>query len=83
MFFQQKFRLLTTLIGLIFLTLLFNVYNLQTSDREASLVSVKKQTLDTFYIPSPRGEIFDANNNKLVSSSLEPHLFLNLRKIND
>ena len=83
MFFQQKFRLLTTLIGLIFLTLLFNVYNLQTSDREASLVSVNKQTLDTFYIPSPRGEIFDANNNKLVSSSLEPHLFLNLRKIND
>ena len=83
MFFQQKFRLLTTLIGIIFLTLLFNVYNLQTSDREASLVSVNKQTLDTFYIPSPRGEIFDANNNKLVSSSLEPHLFLNLRKIND
>ncbi|MDB2368448.1 penicillin-binding transpeptidase domain-containing protein [Candidatus Actinomarina sp.] len=83
MFFQQKFRLLTTLIGIIFLTLLFNVYNLQTSDREVSLVSVNKQTLDTFYIPSPRGEIFDANNNKLVSSSLEPHLFLNLRKIND
>ena len=83
MFFQQKFRLLTTLIGIIFFTLLFNVYNLQTSDREASLVSVNKQTLDTFYIPSPRGEIFDANNNKLVSSSLEPHLFLNLRKIND
>jgi len=83
MFFQQKFRLLTTLIGIIFLTLLFNVYNLQTSDREASLVSVNKQTLDTFYIPSPRGEIFDANNNKLVSSSLESHLFLNLRKIND
>ena len=83
MFFQQKFRLLTTLIGIIFLTLLFNVYNLQTSDREASLVSVNKQTLDTFYIPSPRGEIFDVNNNKLVSSSLEPHLFLNLRKIND
>ena len=82
MFFQQKFRLLTSLIGLIFLTLLFNVYNLQTSDREASLVSVNKQTLDTFYIPSPRGEIFDTNNNKLVSSSLEPHLFLNLRKIN-
>lgn len=83
MFFQQKFRLLTTLMGIIFLTLLFNVYNLQTSDREVSLVSVNKQTLDTFYIPSPRGEIFDANNNKLVSSSLEPHLFLNLRKIND
>jgi len=70
-------------MGIIFLTLLFNVYNLQTSDREVSLVSVNKQTLDTFYIPSPRGEIFDANNNKLVSSSLEPHLFLNLRKIND
>ncbi|MDB4813962.1 penicillin-binding transpeptidase domain-containing protein [Acidimicrobiia bacterium] len=83
MFFQQKFRLLTTLIGIIFLTLLFNVYNLQTSEREVSLASVNKQTLDTFYIPSPRGEIFDVNNNKLVSSSLEPHLFLNLRKIND
>ncbi|MDA9275322.1 penicillin-binding transpeptidase domain-containing protein [Acidimicrobiia bacterium] len=63
--------------------LLFNVYNLQITDRESSLVTVNKQTLDTYYIPTPRGEIYDSNNIKLVSSSLEPHLFLNTRKVND
>tara|TARA_B110000459_G_C16587873_1_gene484624 strand:- start:99 stop:1880 length:1782 start_codon:yes stop_codon:yes gene_type:complete len=65
------------------LGLLFNVYNLQVTDRESSLVTVNKQTLDTYYIPTPRGEIYDSNNIKLVSSSLEPHLFLNTRKVND
>jgi len=65
------------------LGLLFNVYNLQITDRESSLVTVNKQTLDTYYIPTPRGEIYDSNNIKLVSSSLEPHLFLNTRKVND
>ena len=63
--------------------LFFNVYNLQITDRESSLVAVNKQTLDTYYIPTPRGEIYDSNNIKLVSSSLEPHLFLNTRKVND
>ena len=56
---------------------------MQIIDREYSLSLVNKQTFDTFYIQSPRGEIYDSNNNKLVSSSLEPHLFLNLRKVND
>ena len=82
MFFQQKFRLLSLLIGIIFLGLLSNIYTLQITDRDSSLLSVQNQTLDTFYIPSPRGEIYDSNNNKLVSSSLEPHLFLNIRKVN-
>ena len=83
MFFQQKFRILSLFIGLVFLGLFFNVYNLQITDRESSLVTVNKQTLDTYYIPTPRGEIYDSNNIKLVSSSLEPHLFLNTRKVND
>ena len=83
MFFQQKFRLLSIFIGFVFLGLFFNVYNLQITDRESSLVAVNKQTLDTYYIPTPRGEIYDSNNIKLVSSSLEPHLFLNTRKVND
>ncbi|MDA9645731.1 penicillin-binding transpeptidase domain-containing protein [Candidatus Actinomarina] len=83
MFFQQKFRLLSIFIGFVFLGLFLNVYNLQITDRESSLVAVNKQTLDTYYIPTPRGEIYDSNNIKLVSSSLEPHLFLNTRKVND
>ena len=83
MFFQQKFRILSLFIGLVFLGLFFNVYNLQITDRESSLVTVSKQTLDTYFIPTPRGEIYDSNNIKLVSSSLEPHLFLNTRKVND
>ena len=83
MFFQQKFRLLSSFIAVLFLGLIFNIFNLQIMDRESSLLLVNKQTFDTFYIQSPRGEIYDSNNNKLVSSSLEPHLFLNLRKVND
>ena len=83
MFFQQKFRLLSFLISVIFLGLIFNIYNLQIINREDAIESVNIQTLDTFYIASPRGEIYDTNNNKLASSSLEPHLFINLRKIND
>ena len=83
MFFQQKFRLLSSFIIVLFLGLIFNIFNLQIMDRESSLLLVNKQTFDTFYIQSPRGEIYDSNNNKLVSSSLEPHLFLNLRKVND
>ena len=83
MFFQQKFRLLSFLISVIFLGLIFNIYNLQIINREDAIESVNIQTLDTFYIASPRGEIYDTNNNKLASSSLEPHLFVNLRKIND
>ena len=82
MFFQQKFRLLSFLISVIFLGLIFNIYNLQIINREDAIESVNIQTLDTFYIASPRGEIYDKNNNKLASSSLEPHLFINLRKIN-
>ena len=55
-----------------FLGLLSNIYSLQVIDRESSLVTVNMQTLDTYYIPTPRGEIYDTNNVKLVSSSLEP-----------
>ena len=47
MFFQQKFRLLTTLIGLTFLTLLFYVYSLQTS--ETANVYEKEWCIDTFW----------------------------------
>ena len=83
MFYQQKFRILSLFIGFIFFGLLINIYNLQVVNRENAIISVNQQTLDTFYIPAPRGEIYDANNNKLASSSLEPHLFLNLRKVND
>ena len=83
MFFQQKFRLLSFFIAFVFSGLFFNVFNLQITDRESSLAAVNKQTLDTYYIPTPRGEIYDSNNIKLISSSLEPHLFLNTRKVND
>ena len=83
MFYQQKFRILSLFIGFIFFGLLINIYNLQVVNRENAIISVNQQTLDTFYIPAPRGEIYDSNNNKLASSSLEPHLFLNLRKVND
>ena len=50
---------------------------------QESIKKIDEQTLDVFYLSAPRGEIYDTNSEKLATSSLEPHLFLNLRKIND
>ena len=58
-------------------------YSLQIINSNDSIQRIDQQTFDIVYLSPPRGEIFDSNNIKLATSSLEPHLFINLRKINE
>ena len=40
-----------------------------------------RMVLQRKYITAPRGEIFDTNGEKIAETKLEPHLFINMRKI--
>ena len=62
---------------------LVDIFQLQTQEFDSTSEIINRQNLDTFYITAPRGEMFDTNGNKIVETILEPHLFVNLRKITD
>ena len=62
---------------------LVDIFQLQTQEFDSTSEIINRQNLDTFYITAPRGEMFDTNGNKIVETILEPHLFINLRKITD
>jgi len=62
---------------------LVDIFQLQTQEFDSTSEIINRQNLDTFYITAPRGEMFDKNGNKIVETILEPHLFINLRKISD
>ncbi len=81
----NKYRLnFVFLLFFIFLFVIFsNLFSLQILDNEENAQQIANQNYEVFYIPAARGQIFDINGNKLAYSDLEPHLFLNLRKIND
>src|SRR5210317_1026912 len=76
---RLKFTFLSFFILLVFI--LFDIFQLQTSEFLSSSEIIDQQNLDKFYITAPRGEIFDVNGEKLAESKLEPYLFLNMRKI--
>ena len=61
---------------------LIDIFQLQTKEFQSSSQIIDQQNLDKFYITAPRGEIFDANGEKIAETKLEPHLFINMRKIN-
>ena len=60
---------------------LIDIFQLQTREFESTSQIIEQQNLDKFYITAPRGEIFDASGQKIAETKLEPHLFINLRKI--
>ena len=76
---RLKFTFVSFFILLVFI--LFDIFQLQTSEFLSSSEIIDQQNLDKFYITAPRGEIFDVNGEKLAESKLEPYLFLNMRKI--
>jgi penicillin-binding protein 2 len=76
---RLKFGFFSFFILLVFI--LFDIFQLQTSEFQSTSEIIDQQNLDKFYITAPRGEIFDANGEKLAESKLEPYLFLNMRKI--
>lgn len=83
MFLRNRYNYLALFFISYFLFIIYNFYSLQILNIDDSIKKIDQQTFDVFYLSPPRGEIYDTNSEKLVTSSLEPHLFINLRKIND
>jgi len=83
MFLRNRYNYLALFFFSYFLFIIYIIYSLQILNIDESIKKIDEQTLDVFYLSAPRGEIYDTNSEKLATSSLEPHLFLNLRKIND
>ena len=76
-------RLIIVLSGFfcIFIFILFEIFSLQTTDISELTETLEDQNLEIFYIPAPRGEIYDINNNLIASSNLESYLLINNKKI--
>ena len=83
MFLRNRFNYLALIFSSYFLFIIYNIFSLQIINSNDSIQRIDQQTFDIVYLSPPRGEIFDSNNIKLATSSLEPHLFINLRKINE
>ena len=76
-------RLIIVLTGFfcIFIFILYEIFSLQTTDISELTETLEDQNLEIFYIPAPRGEIYDINNEVIASSNLESYLFINNKKI--
>ena len=83
MFNNYRLNFVFLLFSLLLVAILSELFTLQVINNEENALQIENQNFEVFYIPAPRGEIFDINGNKLAASDLEPYLYLNLRKIND
>ena len=83
MFLNKRYNLFALFLIGFFIYIVSFLFDLQVLSRDTALSAIDNQTTDTFYITAPRGDIFDDQNERLATSSMEPHLFLNLRKIDD
>ncbi len=81
MFNQKRLKFTFVSFFILLAFILFDIFQLQTSEFQSTTEIIDQQNLDKFYITAPRGEIFDANGEKLAESKLEPHLYINMRKI--
>jgi len=78
-----RVQFLFIIIFLIFSFILLDIFSLQVTDYSSVEEEIKNQTFQEYYIPAPRGEIYDYKNIKLVKTNIEQYLYINLRKIND
>jgi penicillin-binding protein 2 len=83
MFKFYRVQFLFIIIFLIFSFILFDIFSLQVTEYSSVEEEIKNQTFQEYYIPAPRGEIYDFKNIKLVKTNIEQYLYINLRKIND
>ena len=83
MFKFYRVQFLFIIIFLIFSFILFDIFSLQVTEYSSVEEEIKNQTFQEYYIPAPRGEIYDYKNIKLVKTNIEQYLYVNLRKIND
>jgi len=82
--FNHKRLQYTFISFLILLLLIFtDIFQLQTQEFDSTSQTIEKQNLDKFYITAPRGEIYDLKGEKVASTTLVPHLYINLRKVTD
>jgi len=80
--FNHKRLQYTFISFLILLSIIFiDIFQLQTQDFDSTSQTIEKQNLDKFYITAPRGEIYDLKGEKVASTTLVPHLYINLRKV--
>ena len=80
--FNHKRLQYTFISFLILLSLIFiDIFQLQTQEFDSTSQTIEKQNLDKFYITAPRGEIYDLKGEKVASTTLVPHLYINLRKV--
>ena len=83
MFSQKRLKFIFIFFIILLAFILFDIFQLQTAEFQSTSEIIDQQNLDKFYITAPRGEIFDANGEKIAETILEPHLFINTRKISN
>ena len=83
MFLNKRYNLFALLLIGFFIYIVSFLFDLQVLSRNTALSAIDNQTTDTFYITPPRGDIFDDKNERLATSTMQPHLFINLRKIDN
>ena len=70
------FSFVFLLFSLLLVVIISELFSLQVINNEENALQIENQNFEVFYIPAPRGEIFDINGNKLAASDLEPYLYL-------
>ncbi len=83
MFDQKRLQFIFISFLILLSLIVIDIFQLQTQELESTSQTIDQQNLDKFYITAPRGEIYDLNGEKIVVTTLEPSLFINLRKITD
>ena len=83
MFSKKRLKFIFIFFIILLAFILFDIFQLQTAEFQSTSEIIDQQNLDKFYITAPRGEIFDANGEKIAETILEPHLFINTRKISN
>ena len=63
---RLKFTFIAFFILLAFI--LFDIFQLQTTEFQSTSEIIDQQNLDNFYITAPRGEIIDSNGEKIVET---------------
>ena len=78
-------RLVLVLLGFfcILIFIFYEIFSLQTTEISELTETLEEQNLEIFYIPAPRGEIYDITNNVIASTNLESYLFINNKKISN
>ena len=68
MFNQTRLKFTFVVFFILLAFILFDIFQLQTTEFQSTSDIIDQQNLDKFYITAPRGEIFDANGEKIAET---------------